>query len=982
MDWIILVVVVIAVIVISSGMKKYHANDTLNSLRSEIENYNFDYECLKFGYISHSQMEAFLKKYASLIKTLSTIADEVNSENACLCRSVLKTYNGLKAEVPHHNDEFVRAEKVACTKLFSNIAGHQLDNQQQTAIVTDEDHNIVLAGAGSGKTLTITGKVKYLCERKNINPDDILLIAFTRKAAEEMTERIHNMGVQVEAITFHKLGLTIISQARGERPEVMDDGEFREFMEDYFSNKVLDQPRIIKALIEYFAYYLHIPSDIEKFDSLGAAYEHELDTDFETLKSKYVSNKAEEFSRDRRTLQGEFVKSLEEVTIANFFFLHGVKYEYERRYPFEPDDKYRKWYTPDFYLPDYDIYLEHFGINKQGKLPWLSGVEEEKYISDMHWKRQLHRKCGTTLIETYSWFNSDGILLIKLEELLLENGVKLMEPDCLDIFQQIYNDVGDKYFHKFIQLCSTFITLFKSNGYNDADLSGLKYKSKDYKTDYHRERMRLFKSIIAPILEDYQKVLVQKEKVDFSDMIIRATQAINNGFTIHPYKYVIIDEFQDISISRYKLIKAVIEQTGAHLLCVGDDWQSIYRFSGSDLIVFTKFEEYFGASKIMRIEKTYRNSQQLIDSATKFVMKNPAQMKKALKSDKSLKMPISFFTYADKPYEAIRQAVDALIQTYGESKSILFLGRTKYDENTLLESTLFKKKREKLIYRDNPNADISFMTIHKAKGLEADNVIILNFNNSLLGFPNKIADDPILELVLSSSDTFLYGEERRLLYVALTRTRNNVVLITDNLHPSEFMHDFEGDENTCTKKIGFNDTTPVPCPKCRTGRLLIRANEKTCSYFVGCTNYPQCTYTVNDTSILTKPIRCKCGGFMVRRSGDSGEFYGCSNYPICQITMSIDSGCDYKSSNKQAVQEPIIGQKIKTDEHSENLVSSIKVGDNLVHNTFGVCKVVNMDTQIITMLIKSTGEAKKFLNNEKLGDFFNSGEKNCPELKN
>lgn len=516
--------------------------------------------------------------------------------------------------------------------------------------------------------------------------------------------------------------------------------------------------------------------------------------------------------------------------IANFLFLHGINYEYEKEYPFSTGDQYRKTYTPDFYLTDYDIYLEHFGINKEGKTPWLSEIEEKKYLEGIEWKRELHRQKGTKLLETYSWYNSEGTLLINLERILRQNGVKLREIDYIDVFERIFKDVGEKYFGEFIRLCSTFITLFKANGYHPNDLDRLTYKSAEYNTDFYRERTRLFKAIVKPILIDYQKMLTETGKVDFSDMILTATDIVNSGYKVHPYKYVIIDEFQDISIARYKLIKAIIEQTGAHLLCVGDDWQSIYRFSGSDLSVFTGFEKAFGYSQIMRIEKTYRNSQELIDSAAAFITKNPMQMKKALRSDKRLLTPLNFFVYQWKPYSAIAEAIETIIKKYGKDKSILLLGRTKYDKNTLMESTLFttrrKESKDLLVYRNNPDVEIEFMTVHKSKGIESDNVIILNFNNSLLGFPNKIADDPILELTLSSADTFLYGEERRLLYVAMTRTRNEVFFVTDSTHPSEFLHDFEEDSNVVIKNIGVNDNViPVACPMCKTGKLLIKGKK-------------------------------------------------------------------------------------------------------------------------------------------------------------
>ena len=170
-------------------------------------------------------------------------------------------FNGLHNAIVAKNEAFISAEKRRCDSMLSNIDGKSLDDQQRTVVVSDEDHSLVLAGAGSGKTLTIAGKVKYLCDEKHVEPKDILLIAFTKKSAEEMTERIGNrLGLPLQATTFHKLGLDIISAATGRRPDVMDNLDV--FVRDFFENEIIKQQAVVRMLIEYFAYYLDIPADM------------------------------------------------------------------------------------------------------------------------------------------------------------------------------------------------------------------------------------------------------------------------------------------------------------------------------------------------------------------------------------------------------------------------------------------------------------------------------------------------------------------------------------------------------------------------------------------------------------------------------------------------------------------------------------------------------------------------------------------------
>ena len=871
-----LAVITIIIIIVLATRKK----PDYSFLEEKISNFNSDFSSLKQHYISLSQFRHLQDTYCSAFSDAKS--------NRKRFSDFISTYEELPKIVRRHNAEFVPAEISACSALFSDIEGKSLDEQQRTAIVTDEDHDLVIAGAGAGKTLTIAGKVKYLCDRKHVDPEDILLLAFGKKAAEEMTDRISHMGYNVNASTFHALGLHIITQSGQQRPDVFDDDAFRSFMEDFFSNRIMNRPALIESIITYFAYYLRIPADMDEFSSFGEAIEYEKNADFETMKSKFEEKK-DELGAGGITLQGEYVKSLQELEIANFLFMHGVKYEYERAFPIQ-DDPYRKTYRPDFYLPDYDIYYEHFGINKNNRLPWLSPVEEQKYLDGIQWKREHHNKCGTKLIETYSYYQQEGILLDKLEEILTANGVKLYPPDYAALFSKIYSNTGEKYFKEFIKLCSTFVQLFKSNGYSRSDLESLKYKSKEYRTKFHKERLRLFKNIIGILLDDYDAELKSQGKVDFSDMINHAADIVSSGFQIHPYKYVIVDEYQDIAVSRSKLLDAILDQSGAHLLCVGDDWQSIYRFTGSDIGLFTGFEKHYKGTSVMRIERTYRNSQQLIDSAARFITKNPAQFKKSLVSSKSCLSPIHFLVYRSDSLGAVKAAIEEIINKYGTDKSIILLGRTNYDLNPLLESGMFaeKKNNRPLIYNANKRVPVEFLTVHRSKGLEADNVIILNFNNSLLGFPNKIADDPLLELVLSSSDTFLYGEERRLLYVALTRTRNEVYLITSETNPSEFKREFDDDPNVRIHTTDFSERISMPCPKCKTGKLVERFSTKYNRTLVGCSNYPACRFVSRDVSVLRNPIRCNaCGGFMTLRKGPRGQFYGCMNYPTCQNTMEI-----------------------------------------------------------------------------------------------
>jgi len=794
------------------------------------------------------------------------------------------------------NEIFIKETLEKHKELFDNIDGKSLDKQQRVAIVTDELHNLIIAGAGSGKTLTILGKVMYLL-KCDILPQEILLIAFTRKSAGELEERINrNLALGIKAQTFHKLGLDIITSNNNERPDI--DDNFNTYLEDYFSKELIQHHDDVQTYLEFIAYYLNIPIELKPDGTLGEKIEKEKNADLEPLVAKYNRITVGE----KKTIKGERVKSLEELIIANFLFLNGVEYEYEREYPHQSDDKTWKRYRPDFYIKDYDIYLEHFGIDKNGKCRWLSEIEEKKYLDDIKWKREVHKTNGTKLIETYSYFQTEGKLLDNLKNLLLTNNVKfspITSDKMLLLVKEIQTENANK---EFIKLCGTFIKLFKSNGYVRSFFAIMKEKYsniniKNFFNQFNKTRTLHFLNIVEKIYLYYQERLSQNKTIDFSDMINNAAKIVQEK-GIFPYKYIIIDEYQDIGMDRYKLIKAIIEKTSAHLMCVGDDWQSIYRFAGSDANLIMQFSKYWGETQISKIENIYRNSQELINIASRFVMKNPNQIKKMLQSQKSCKNPVCLYYYNENNFDAVLERLfDFIVKEYGENANILLLGRTNNDIETL-KTGAFIIKNDTVFCKKYEQLKIQFLTVHKSKGLEADNVIILNMKNDKLGFPNKIADDPILQLFLPSEDNFAFAEERRLFYVALTRTRNKTFLLVPDRNASEFANEIKA---LCYSEIPDGEKMTInnpKCPRCKTGRLIIRqANDKD---FVGCTNYPVCDYTNKNTSIITNPIKCPiCDGFLVIRKGKRGQFLGCTNYPdYCRYTAQINNSKLNKMKHK------------------------------------------------------------------------------------
>jgi DNA helicase-4 len=790
--------------------------------------------------------------------------------------------------IVNYNKNYVQSQKEKLNHYFDAIEGKKLDDQQRTALLTDEYSNLIIAGAGSGKTLTIIGKVKYLIEWKNVKPENILLLSFTKKTVDELNERLQNIGLTARATTFHKLGYDTIKKHRATVPAITNENTLSNVVKAYLQKEIFNDAEALQAYIVYVACYMNIPEGHESYDSLGEKLDTEKGIDFQTLKSKCGSEPLNKVAKAAlNTIQGERVKSVEELTIANFLYLNGIEYDYENPYPFGVT-----MYRPDFYLKDYDIYLEHFGVDENNRAKWLTPFNEQKYVEEMELKRETHKTYNTKLLETYSYYNRNHVLLENLTEMLKNENVVFMPRDVKSIYAKVTDN--DKNFGKEItNLIKTFISLSKSRQLSYDSIIYLFSDRIKTENEFMLERQELFLKFALPILKKYDNTLKEKSEIDFNDMINQATDLIKVNTPEYLYEHIIIDEYQDISYARFNLIKEIRELSSARLVCVGDDWQSIYRFTGSDISLFSNFEKHVGRYEQLFIEQTYRNSQALIDITSKYIQKNTKQISKNPKSKKEpFENPIKFVYYSQDNADAVFiNEIQALIDKNG-NKPILVLGRHSFDINEFIKLTpnskiKYYERSDKLEIKGFEDVDIKYITVHKSKGLEADNVIVLNLKNHLLGFPNKMTDDPMLSLLLSDDEAYRFAEERRLFYVALTRTKNEAVLLipTDvSLFAEELITD---NDNLLTSNN--ESLSKTNCPYCQTGHLVIRQNSFKNNQFLGCSHYPICNQTFNTIEILENTILCpSCkSGFMTKRSGRFGNFSGCTNYPKCKNTINL-----------------------------------------------------------------------------------------------
>ncbi|WP_081917977.1 UvrD-helicase domain-containing protein [Methylobacter sp. BBA5.1] len=769
-------------------------------------------------------------------------------------------------QVDSLNQAFIDRQISKYRSFFDLVETNPLTEHQRRACVIDEQHNLVLAGAGTGKTSTMIGRAGYLVKAGLARPDQILMLAYARKAAEEMDERIKSkLAIENLAVkTFHSLGKHIIAQVEGVVPlidKMAEDAELRTRFVDKQIQLLLEDDRYKSRLVTYFVRFTHPYKSQYDFKSLGAYNAYILENDL-------------------RTLQGELVKSYEECEIANFLYRQGIAYQYEANYQVNTSGPDYKIYQPDFYLPDYGIYIEHFAINEQNQTPPF--IDQRRYLEGMAWKRALHQKYQTPLVETYSYLKQQGRLTDVLSEKLLAAGVQFNPAPANELLNNL-NQLGRV--SEFSKLMADILTLFKSAYLDVKDLVERAKGHEDH------ERMLAAAYLFEPIYDAYRQQLRDTASIDFEDMIGRAIEYVESGRYRSPYLYLLVDEFQDISASRARLLKALMaQQPESSLFCVGDDWQSIYRFSGSDVSLTKDFEAHFGSTATSILDKTFRFNNKIGDVASRFVTQNASQIKKQISSHRHVDDIAVSLIKTGQDSIGIHAALSAISAKSTQAVSVLLLARFH-----------FKKPDMAALKRQYPQLNIQFMSVHASKGKEADYVVVLGLEKGKHGFPSEKATHPLLELLLPRAEAYEYAEERRLFYVALTRARHHVYLITNGNNPSQFVRELINkrypiltDEFTGE---GFQDQlASIPCSRCQIGYMVPRDSRY--GSFFGCSQYPLCDHTQhacqwcgsglqhkgqfrvceNPRCDFVEPICPQCGGALSLRKGPYGQFWGCSNY--------------------------------------------------------------------------------------------------------
>lgn len=725
----------------------------------------------KDEYVNYHQIKGVEEQIGTLgqkVNFQETFSDEEKAQFRSLGRLSLEDRREL------HNSNYVEKELNRQREYFDTMFAYPLDLQQRSAIVKDEDNTLVVASAGSGKTSTIVAKARYLTEKKGVNPSDILVLTYTRAAAQELRDRI---GVDVECSTFHSHACNNM----GLKHENL-------WNEDFFTNvfgRLLEDESFMAAANKYLAWFTNL--SLYDFEYKSAA-EKSLDL------SRY-GNYAPYPDKDGEAVR---VRSREERELFTILTDLGLRIKYEYRYEIDTKDNEHRQYRPDFTIFDdaghVIAYLEHFGIDKEGNVPeWFgSGTSKgweavnKKYQEGIEWKRRTHRMNRTKLLETKSYeflkYREDmpGYVL----RMLKKAGIPV-HPISERRKMELMKIVSDRVDNRLRVFLEGYVSLMKAN---QIALEAVEAKIKKDSHSLHARNNFILNELVRPIYEAYEKKLRPSDDesqwaYDYTDMLYGCIKHNRELGVPHKYKYILVDEYQDMSKDKYDyLLSLRSSEPFTKIFCVGDDWQSIYRFAGSELTFFTRFEQKFdGKTEACKIEQTHRFGLPATEKSSRFILKNRSQRFKEVQPANCRTEIVSTLYSDDNPMAK----VEDIVRGIPDKKKICILVRNwdLFEELGLHEPVKQRKPCSCKIVGRN----VQCMTIHAAKGLEADYVLLYGCNNDTI--PSIVEDDPMLSYVLSEEESYEDAEERRVFYVAITRAKEKTIILHRRNFPSYFIED-------------------------------------------------------------------------------------------------------------------------------------------------------------------------------------------------
>jgi len=688
-----------------------------------------------------------------------------------------------------------------------------LNDEQSSAVLHRGKRLLVLAGAGSGKTRTLIQKIQYLIEEQGVRANEILAITYTKNAASEMLDRLilmenstgefakalednsatkaklHAMRTEfkrkipwlntLKLTTFHGFCYQLLRHQGAKQY----DNQFKvlstdKFQESGFKHGAEEQPmdivnRLVIQLCSEPEYLLKLKRYL-----LDYYVFHHKSTD-------KGAGQAFKSGKNYITLNGTQVRSKSERYIADWLYRHDIAFEYEPKVNL---DQFR--FYPDFYIPEANLFLEHVSKLSKGTKTKMKEFEH------------AGRKCVTTYesqMENIAEFNAvlEGLLKKRLD-----SSFEWKADAHLS-----YEEEFARYQKEMKRFLSNALQVWDMVRVEGLDFEALFAKAS---TDQH-ERVREFYILVKPLLKRYHEYCTNKSYLDFNEMILQSMALLESDakaleVVSAQYKYILIDEFQDVNNLQVRLIQKILKDE-TQLFCVGDDWQSIYGFRGSNVDYTVNFKNHFKGAEVVKLTKNYRSMPTIVEAGNHVISYNEHKVDKTVLAHKEGQTKIHLYAGKDEVanVEYVADAVRQLYEQDYQKEDILILHRRSADYALYYE------------YFKEMGLEVQHSTIHGAKGLEARAVFILGLHDMPGGFPEVWSTDRIYQLIKTTDLKALMEEERRLFYVAITRAKDELFLLSIKGSPSAFLTEIPSKYISKSKKVALLKNEQVyQCTECNT----------------------------------------------------------------------------------------------------------------------------------------------------------------------
>lgn len=688
------------------------------------------------------------------------------------------------------NQQVMEGEWEVNRDFFSNFEGKSLDSVQSQAVLSDHQTTLVMGGAGSGKTMTLVAKINYLIQRKRVPTEEILILGSTQDQLSSLKKKLGSLASRLQFKTYHKFALELITKKRGSTPTLAEDGLLnhcvRQVLMSWFSNSAQSE-----TLAYYFSKELGIPRGQYQGATLKEFYEL---SEFKELQRFNISSwqdiecLANNLGEHHLTLKHEWVKSNEEVLLANFLFLNGINYQYEPAYKHPTSDEHYRQYHPDFYLPDYDLYLEHFGLNEQHKAIWLNREEAKKYEESVAWKRQLHQIHQTQLIETYSYEFNQRDWATTIRAKLEKQGVTFQRVELYDVLKHLANNQRPRYY-RFSTLIKTYLELLYKQGKTIADIQAL-VQSESQKRE--ETSTQIFYQLLLDVAILYQSRLEELNLLDLNQLFTVATAELKHE--PFSYRYVLTNHIEDCTTMQFNFLLSLTQTYQLHWWMTADNNQAIGCLQDTCGMTFRKNYQsllnHFEKTVIFNLEMNYR----LLPTEESFFNQSTLNHLSAYpKKEKALNQTKKFYTYTYHFDEAA--GLEATFQRLSTQATpldkIAIVGTSL---NHLMDSLPLKiykrfKKGIQLKHLYYPHLQLFYFHPKQVKGIEVDHLIMLELSEMEEKYRKTILP-PAFNRLLPYVSHQLKEELQNIYYLGLTRATKTVHLILGSQNNQTFLKEF------------------------------------------------------------------------------------------------------------------------------------------------------------------------------------------------